>query len=75
MVENGYLFSLAKNICLIIWSFFMFVSQAGSSIPSVSLFVVNLYGPAHTLEMMPLDSLRVRYCTFLNRTRDAPMLT
>uniref|UniRef100_A0AAQ4RD44 Inactive dipeptidyl peptidase 10-like n=1 Tax=Gasterosteus aculeatus aculeatus TaxID=481459 RepID=A0AAQ4RD44_GASAC len=33
---------------------------AGSSIPSVSLFVVNLYGPAHTLEMMPLDSLRVR---------------
>ncbi|XP_023812591.2 inactive dipeptidyl peptidase 10 [Oryzias latipes] len=35
--------------------------KAGSSIPSVSLFVVNLYGPAHTLEMMPpLDSLRAR---------------
>ncbi|KAG7221714.1 hypothetical protein INR49_000081 [Caranx melampygus] len=33
---------------------------AGSSIPSVSLFVVNLYGPAHTLEMMPPDSLRAR---------------
>ncbi|XP_016891735.1 inactive dipeptidyl peptidase 10 isoform X2 [Cynoglossus semilaevis] len=34
--------------------------KAGSSIPSVSLFVVNLYGPAHTLEMMPPDSLRTR---------------
>uniref|UniRef100_A0A3Q2U4K4 Inactive dipeptidyl peptidase 10-like n=1 Tax=Fundulus heteroclitus TaxID=8078 RepID=A0A3Q2U4K4_FUNHE len=32
--------------------------KAGSSIPSVSLFVVNLYGPAHTLEMLPPDSLR-----------------
>lgn len=35
--------------------------QAGSGIPSVSLFVVNLYGPAHTLEMLPPDSLRARY--------------
>ncbi|XP_034446790.1 inactive dipeptidyl peptidase 10 [Hippoglossus hippoglossus] len=34
--------------------------KAGSSIPSVSLFVVNLYGPAHTLEMIPPDSLRAR---------------
>ncbi|XP_038165361.1 inactive dipeptidyl peptidase 10 [Cyprinodon tularosa] len=34
--------------------------KAGSSIPSVSLFVVNLYGPAHTLEMLPPDSLRAR---------------
>ncbi|KAM8864039.1 inactive dipeptidyl peptidase 10 isoform 1-T1 [Spinachia spinachia] len=34
--------------------------KAGSSIPSVRLFVVNLYGPAHTLEMMPLDSFRAR---------------
>ncbi|XP_023144822.2 inactive dipeptidyl peptidase 10 [Amphiprion ocellaris] len=34
--------------------------KAGSSIPSVSLLVVNLYGPAHTLEMMPPDSLRAR---------------
>nr|XP_020473422.1 inactive dipeptidyl peptidase 10-like isoform X2 [Monopterus albus] len=34
--------------------------KAGSNIPSVSLFVVNLYGPAHTLEMMPPDSLRAR---------------
>uniref|UniRef100_A0A672JJJ0 Dipeptidyl-peptidase 6b n=1 Tax=Salarias fasciatus TaxID=181472 RepID=A0A672JJJ0_SALFA len=34
--------------------------KAGSSIPSASLFVVNLYGPAHTLEMIPPDSLRAR---------------
>ncbi|XP_037540604.1 inactive dipeptidyl peptidase 10 [Nematolebias whitei] len=34
--------------------------KAGSGIPSVSLFVVNLYGPAHTLEMLPPDSLRAR---------------
>ncbi|XP_029911466.1 inactive dipeptidyl peptidase 10 [Myripristis murdjan] len=34
--------------------------KAGSSIPSVSLFVVNLYGPAHTLEMIPPDSIRAR---------------
>uniref|UniRef100_A0A3Q3KQB8 Uncharacterized protein n=1 Tax=Mastacembelus armatus TaxID=205130 RepID=A0A3Q3KQB8_9TELE len=34
--------------------------KAGSSIPAVTLFVVNLYGPAHTLEMMPPDSLRAR---------------
>uniref|UniRef100_A0AAQ4QNA3 Dipeptidyl-peptidase 6b n=1 Tax=Gasterosteus aculeatus aculeatus TaxID=481459 RepID=A0AAQ4QNA3_GASAC len=40
--------------------------KAGSSIPSVSLFVVNLYGPAHTLEMMPLDSLRVRYYSYIS---------
>uniref|UniRef100_A0A9J8C320 Uncharacterized protein n=1 Tax=Cyprinus carpio carpio TaxID=630221 RepID=A0A9J8C320_CYPCA len=30
--------------------------KAGSRIPSASLFVVNLYGPAHTLEMIPPDS-------------------
>ncbi|KAM4562251.1 inactive dipeptidyl peptidase 10 isoform 1-T1 [Odontesthes bonariensis] len=36
------------------------IRPAGSSVPSVSLFVVNLYGPAHTLEMMPPDSLRAR---------------
>ncbi|KAG7281131.1 hypothetical protein CRUP_027668 [Coryphaenoides rupestris] len=34
--------------------------KAGSNIPSVSLFVVNLYGPTHTLEMMPPDSFRSR---------------
>ncbi|XP_057676298.1 inactive dipeptidyl peptidase 10 isoform X3 [Corythoichthys intestinalis] len=34
--------------------------KAGSNIPSVSLFVVNLYGPAHTVEMMPPDAVRAR---------------
>uniref|UniRef100_A0A7N6BVN1 Dipeptidyl-peptidase 6b n=1 Tax=Anabas testudineus TaxID=64144 RepID=A0A7N6BVN1_ANATE len=34
--------------------------KAGSNIPSASLFVVNLYGPAHTLEMLPPDSVRAR---------------
>ncbi|KAA0707287.1 Inactive dipeptidyl peptidase 10 [Triplophysa tibetana] len=34
--------------------------KAGSRIPSVNLFVVNLYGPAHTLEMIPPDSLNNR---------------
>uniref|UniRef100_A0A673CT00 Cytochrome c domain-containing protein n=1 Tax=Sphaeramia orbicularis TaxID=375764 RepID=A0A673CT00_9TELE len=46
--------------------------KAGSSIPSVSLFVVNLYGPAHTLEMMPPDSLRASYIsmvTWISSTR------
>uniref|UniRef100_A0A3P8UB18 Inactive dipeptidyl peptidase 10-like n=1 Tax=Amphiprion percula TaxID=161767 RepID=A0A3P8UB18_AMPPE len=47
--------------------------QAGSSIPSVSLLVVNLYGPAHTLEMMPPDSLRadsyISMVTWISSTR------
>ncbi|XP_021325694.1 inactive dipeptidyl peptidase 10 isoform X2 [Danio rerio] len=34
--------------------------KAGSRIPSASLFVVNLYGPAHTLEMFPPDSQNSR---------------
>ncbi|XP_055021911.1 inactive dipeptidyl peptidase 10 [Boleophthalmus pectinirostris] len=34
--------------------------KAGSNIPSVSLFVVNLYGPAHTLEMLAPDSFKSR---------------
>uniref|UniRef100_A0A8C7FZ47 Inactive dipeptidyl peptidase 10-like n=1 Tax=Oncorhynchus kisutch TaxID=8019 RepID=A0A8C7FZ47_ONCKI len=34
--------------------------KAGSTIPTVSLFVVNLYGPAHNLEMIPPDSVRAR---------------
>ncbi|XP_051516559.1 inactive dipeptidyl peptidase 10-like isoform X3 [Myxocyprinus asiaticus] len=33
---------------------------AGSRIPSASLFVVNLYGPAHTLEMIPPESQKSR---------------
>uniref|UniRef100_A0A3Q0S745 Dipeptidyl-peptidase 6b n=1 Tax=Amphilophus citrinellus TaxID=61819 RepID=A0A3Q0S745_AMPCI len=47
--------------------------KAGSSIPSVSLFVVNLYGPAHTLEMMPPDSFRadsyISMVTWISSTR------
>ncbi|KAL4623688.1 inactive dipeptidyl peptidase 10-like isoform X1 [Arapaima gigas] len=34
--------------------------KAGTNIPSVSLYVVNLYGPAHTLEMVPPDSFKSR---------------
>ncbi|XP_077402511.1 inactive dipeptidyl peptidase 10 isoform X2 [Vanacampus margaritifer] len=34
--------------------------KAGSNIPSVSLFVVNLYGPAHTVEMTAPDSVSAR---------------
>ncbi|XP_077464066.1 inactive dipeptidyl peptidase 10 [Stigmatopora argus] len=34
--------------------------KAGSNIPSVNLFVVNLYGPAHTVEMLPPDVVRAR---------------
>ncbi|XP_061645980.1 inactive dipeptidyl peptidase 10 isoform X1 [Phyllopteryx taeniolatus] len=48
--------------------------KAGSKIPSVSLFVVNLYGPTHTLEMTPPDSVRARegyisMVTWTSRTR------
>uniref|UniRef100_A0A672MUS6 Uncharacterized protein n=1 Tax=Sinocyclocheilus grahami TaxID=75366 RepID=A0A672MUS6_SINGR len=51
--------------------------KAGSRIPSASLFVVNLYGPAHTLEMIPPDShnistrLTVRW---LNRVQNQSVL-
>ncbi|XP_056392270.1 inactive dipeptidyl peptidase 10 [Hyla sarda] len=34
--------------------------KAGQTNPTVKLFVANLYGPTHTLEMMPPDSLRSR---------------
>ncbi|XP_048873559.1 inactive dipeptidyl peptidase 10 [Brienomyrus brachyistius] len=34
--------------------------KAGANIPAVSLHVVNLYGPAHTLEMVPPDSFSSR---------------
>uniref|UniRef100_A0AAV2LZL1 Inactive dipeptidyl peptidase 10-like n=1 Tax=Knipowitschia caucasica TaxID=637954 RepID=A0AAV2LZL1_KNICA len=48
--------------------------KAGSNIPSVSLFVVNLYGPAHTLEMIAPDFLKSRDCyismvTWISSTR------
>ncbi|KAM4025880.1 inactive dipeptidyl peptidase 10 [Anomaloglossus baeobatrachus] len=34
--------------------------KAGQTNPTVKLFVVNLYGPTHTLELMAPDSLRFR---------------
>lgn len=35
--------------------------QAGQPNPMVKLFVVNLYGPTHTLELTPPDELKLRY--------------
>ncbi|KAJ1175602.1 hypothetical protein NDU88_000889, partial [Pleurodeles waltl] len=34
--------------------------KAGQTNPTVKLFVVNLYGPTHTLELMPPDSFKSR---------------
>ncbi|XP_075037356.1 inactive dipeptidyl peptidase 10 [Mixophyes fleayi] len=34
--------------------------KAGQTNPSIKLFVANLYGPTHTLELMPPESLRSR---------------
>ncbi|XP_075687132.1 LOW QUALITY PROTEIN: inactive dipeptidyl peptidase 10 [Rhinoderma darwinii] len=34
--------------------------KAGQTNPTVKLFVANLYGPTHTLELMPPDSLHSR---------------
>lgn len=47
-------------------AFIWFFLQAGSAISSVSLFVVNLYGPAHTVEMIPPDSQRARYTSLMH---------
>uniref|UniRef100_UPI00398EE9F5 inactive dipeptidyl peptidase 10-like n=1 Tax=Pristiophorus japonicus TaxID=55135 RepID=UPI00398EE9F5 len=64
--------------------------KAGQPIPSVTLFVVNLYGPAHTLELIPPESFRSRdyYITmgtwvsstrvavrWLNRAQNVSILT
>lgn len=35
--------------------------QAGQPNPEVRLYVVNLYGPTHTLELMPPESLKLRW--------------
>uniref|UniRef100_A0A3B3Z5P2 Peptidase S9 prolyl oligopeptidase catalytic domain-containing protein n=1 Tax=Poecilia mexicana TaxID=48701 RepID=A0A3B3Z5P2_9TELE len=43
--------------------------KAGSSIPTVSLFVVNLYGPAHTLEMLPPDENYISMVSWISSTR------
>uniref|UniRef100_A0A3B5PU05 Dipeptidyl peptidase like 10 n=1 Tax=Xiphophorus maculatus TaxID=8083 RepID=A0A3B5PU05_XIPMA len=34
--------------------------KAGQPNPAVKLFVVNIYGPTHTLELMPPEALRLR---------------
>ncbi|KAJ0005991.1 hypothetical protein NQD34_015885 [Periophthalmus magnuspinnatus] len=34
--------------------------KAGQPNPAVKLFVVNLYGPTHTLELMPPETLKLR---------------
>ncbi|XP_009570475.1 PREDICTED: inactive dipeptidyl peptidase 10-like, partial [Fulmarus glacialis] len=34
--------------------------KAGQTNPTIKLFVVDLYGPAHTLELMPPDSFKSR---------------
>uniref|UniRef100_A0A673B638 Dipeptidyl peptidase like 10 n=1 Tax=Sphaeramia orbicularis TaxID=375764 RepID=A0A673B638_9TELE len=34
--------------------------KAGQPNPAVKLYVVNLYGPTHTLELMPPESLKLR---------------
>lgn len=39
----------------------MLCLQAGQPNPMVKLFVVNLYGPTHTLELTPPDELKLRY--------------
>ncbi|XP_077584400.1 inactive dipeptidyl peptidase 10 isoform X2 [Stigmatopora nigra] len=64
--------------------------KAGQPNPVVKLFVVNLYGPTHTLELMPPDSLKLRdrYVTmvkwiskthtsvrWLNRAQNVSILT
>ncbi|KAG5213878.1 hypothetical protein JEQ12_009664 [Ovis aries] len=35
--------------------------KAGQVNPTIKLYVVNLYGPTHTLELMPPDSFKSRY--------------
>lgn len=36
-------------------------TQAGQPNPAVKLYVVNLYGPTHTLELMPPETLKLRW--------------
>lgn len=36
-------------------------TQAGQANPAVKLYVVNLYGPTHTLELMPPEMLKLRW--------------
>lgn len=41
--------------------FFLFHTQAGQVNPVVKLYVVNLYGPTHTLELVPPETLKLRW--------------
>lgn len=38
--------------------------QAGDNIPAVTLYVVNVFSPAHTLRMTAPVSLKNRYCRY-----------
>lgn len=38
----------------------LFHTQAGQANPAVKLYVVNLYGPTHTLELVPPETLKLR---------------
>ncbi|CAG11216.1 unnamed protein product, partial [Tetraodon nigroviridis] len=42
--------------------------KAGQANPAVKLYVVNLYGPTHTLELVPPETLKLRehYVTMVN---------
>lgn len=40
--------------------FLLFHTQAGQANPAVKLYVVNLYGPTHTLELVPPETLKLR---------------
>uniref|UniRef100_A0A3B3U694 Dipeptidyl peptidase like 10 n=1 Tax=Poecilia latipinna TaxID=48699 RepID=A0A3B3U694_9TELE len=48
--------------------------KAGQPNPAVKLFVVNIYGPTHTLELMPPEALREHYVSmvkWISKTRTA----
>lgn len=50
-----YIMSFSENLPFVKYIFFY---QAGQVNPTVKLFVVNLYGPTHTLELMPPESFK-----------------
>ena len=52
VMEIGLLSKCVCDVCLCV--------QAGQANPLVKLYVVNLYGPTHTQELTPPDSLKLR---------------
>lgn len=70
-INSEWFCSLQRKICWffasnIIWGFLNvrtvgFCTQAGQPNPVVKLYVVNLYGPTHTLELMPPETLKLRW--------------